>query len=208
MTEADRRGSEPVTSEYHPRNILITGGAGFIGSHVVTHLAKKYPSYNITVLDKLDYCSAKAHLDEILDQQGFEFIHGDILSADLVSYVLRSKGIDTVMHFAASTHVDNSFNSSVSFTQNNVMGTHVLLECCRMYGQIRRFVHVSTDEVYGGEGLLQDENSMLAPTNPYACSKAACEFLVRGRVVLLFHPCTVSPNMFHCFISAVRCLSL
>uniref|UniRef100_A0A7S4CQY0 NAD(P)-binding domain-containing protein n=1 Tax=Eutreptiella gymnastica TaxID=73025 RepID=A0A7S4CQY0_9EUGL len=177
-----RRASEPVTREYHPRNILLTGGCGFIGSHVVTHLATKYPSYNITVLDKLDYCAAKGHLDEISDRAGFEFIHGDILSADLVSYVLRSKAIDTVMHFAASTHVDNSFNSSVSFTQNNVMGTHVLLECCRMYGGIRRFVHVSTDEVYGGEGLLQDENSMLAPTNPYACSKAACEFLVRGYV--------------------------
>lgn len=90
--------------------------------------------------------------------------------------------IDTVMHFAASTHVDNSFSSSVSFTENNVMGTHTLLECCRLYGKIKRFIHVSTDEVYGGEGLLQTEDSMMAPTNPYACSKAAAEFLVRGYV--------------------------
>jgi dTDP-glucose 4,6-dehydratase len=104
------------------------------------------------------------------------------MSADLVSYILRSNDIDTVMHFAASTHVDNSFNSSVSFTENNVMGTHVLLECVRMYGKVRRFIHVSTDEVYGGEGTLQTEESMMAPTNPYACSKAAAEFLVRGYV--------------------------
>jgi len=87
-----------------------------------------------------------------------------------------------VLHFAASTHVDNSFSSSVSFTENNVMGTHVLLECCRIYGKVKRFIHVSTDEVYGGEGLLQTEDSTPAPTNPYACSKAAAEFLVRGYV--------------------------
>lgn len=168
--------------DYVPQSILVTGGAGFIASHFVLHLAKAYPTYPITVLDKLDYCSARAHLAELADRPGFEFVVGNVLSADLVGHLLRSKQIDTVLHFAASTHVDNSFHSSVSFTENNVMGTHVLLECCRSYGKIRRFIHVSTDEVYGGEGLLQTEDSMLAPTNPYACSKAAAEFLVRGYV--------------------------
>lgn len=165
---------------YEPKNILLTGGCGFIGSHVVTHLVKKYPLYNITVLDKMDYCSAIAHLDEVKYMRGYSFVHGNILSADLLAYILRSKDIDTIMHFAASTHVDNSFSSSVSFTENNVMGTHILLECARKYGKVKRFIHVSTDEVYGGEGLAQTEESMMAPTNPYACSKAAAEFLVRG----------------------------
>jgi len=167
---------------YTPKNILVTGGCGFIGSHVVTHLARKYPDYNITVLDKLDYCSSVRHIDEVVEMHGVKFVHGNILSSDLVSYILSLNEIDTVMHFAASTHVDNSFSSSVSFTENNVMGTHVLLECVRLYGKVRRFIHVSTDEVYGGEGDDQSEAGILAPTNPYACSKAAAEFAVMGYV--------------------------
>lgn len=179
--------------DYVPNSILITGGCGFIGSHVVRYLAEKYPTYKITILDKLDYCSAKGHIADLLENRpDFHFVHGNILSADLVAYLLRSKEIDTVMHFAASTHVDNSFSSSVSFTENNVMGTHVLLECCRLYGKIRRFIHVSTDEVYGGEGLLQTEESMMAPTNPYACSKAAAEFLVRGYVQSFHMPIIIT----------------
>lgn len=170
------------TEDYVPHSILLTGGAGFIGSHVVTHLARKYPDYKLVVLDKLDYCSSKEHLQELIGNANFRFVQGNILSADLVAYIMRQEQIDTVMHFAASTHVDNSFNSSISFTENNVMGTHTLLECARMYKGIRRFIHVSTDEVYGGETLLNTEESTMAPTNPYACSKAAAEFLCRGYV--------------------------
>lgn len=84
------------------------------------------------------------------------------------------------MNFAASTHVDNSFHSSISFTSNNVVGTHVLLEAAREYGGVKRFIHVSTDEVYGGETDFEKEESMLAPTNPYACTKAAAELICRG----------------------------
>lgn len=147
---------------------------------MVTHLSRKYPHYRIVVLDKLDYCSSKEHLRELQGSDNFRFVQGNILSADLVAYILRQEQIDTIMHFAASTHVDNSFNSSISFTENNVMGSHTLLECARMYGGVRRYIHVSTDEVYGGDTLMNTEDSTMAPTNPYACSKAAAEFLCRG----------------------------
>ena len=109
-------------------------------------------------------------------------MEGDIRSATLVNYVLKSKNIDTIVHFAAQTHVDNSFGNSLQFTQNNVVGTHVLLEAAKN-ADIKRFIHVSTDEVYG-EAEMEDEGMIetkaLEPTNPYAASKAAAEFLVKA----------------------------
>lgn len=98
-----------------------------------------------------------------------------------MDYLLRSENIDTIMNFAASTHVDYSFHSSMDFTANNVVGTHVLLEAAREYGGIKRFIHVSTDEVYGGENNFEiEEDAVLSPTNPYACTKAAAELICRG----------------------------
>ncbi|KAL4514424.1 hypothetical protein Ndes2526A_g03896 [Nannochloris sp. 'desiccata'] len=141
--------------QYTPHNILLTGGAGFIGSHVATRLVQEYPQYN--------------------------FVEGDIQSSDLLKYVLEKEQIDTVMHFAAQTHVDNSFGNSLTFTMNNTYGTHVLLESCRQYGKIRRFINVSTDEVYGETSLGKDkgltEQSRLEPTNPYSAAKAGAEML-------------------------------
>merc|ERR1712137_1094980 len=95
--------------DYIPKNILLTGGAGFIASHVAILLCKKYPNYNIVVYDRLDYCSCLENLSELNDLPNFKFIKGDIATADLVSYVLREEKIDTILHFAAQTHVDNSF---------------------------------------------------------------------------------------------------
>eukprot|EP00186_Timspurckia_oligopyrenoides_P003492 CAMPEP_0182444464 /NCGR_PEP_ID=MMETSP1172-20130603/2906_1 /TAXON_ID=708627 /ORGANISM="Timspurckia oligopyrenoides, Strain CCMP3278" /LENGTH=344 /DNA_ID=CAMNT_0024640021 /DNA_START=206 /DNA_END=1237 /DNA_ORIENTATION=+ len=167
--------------KYVPQNILLTGGAGFIGSCVAETLATKYPHYLIVVLDKLDYCSSQDNLSNVQTLKNFKFVRGDIRSKFLVDYLLRSENIDTILHFAASTHVDNSFQASVSFTTNNVVGTHVLLESAREYGKIKRFIHVSTDEVYGGDkDMMSSEESMLAPTNPYACTKAAAEFICRA----------------------------
>uniref|UniRef100_A0A7S3EE11 NAD(P)-binding domain-containing protein n=1 Tax=Rhodosorus marinus TaxID=101924 RepID=A0A7S3EE11_9RHOD len=167
--------------EYRPRNILLTGGAGFIGSHVTVKLVEKYPDYRVIVLDKGDYCSAEENLKSVLQNERFKFVHGDIRSKSLLDYLLREEQINTIMHFAASTHVDNSFGTSIGFTVNNVVGTHVLLEAAREYGKLERFIHVSTDEVYGGETqLLQTEESLLAPTNPYACTKAAAEYICRA----------------------------
>ena len=158
--------------------------SGFIASHVAILLCQKYPDYNIVVYDKLDYCSCLANLGELQDLPNFKFVKGDICSPDLVSYVLKEEEIDTVMHFAAQTHVDNSFGNSFAFTHSNIYGTHVLLESAKCCPTIRRFIHVSTDEVYGeGEDFDTDpmlEDHVLEPTNPYAATKAGAEFLVKS----------------------------
>ncbi|KAK8949387.1 putative rhamnose biosynthetic enzyme 3 [Platanthera zijinensis] len=167
---------------YKPKSILITGAAGFIASHVANRLIRNYPAYKIVVLDKLDYCSNLKNLSPSRTSPNFKFVKGDIASADLVSYLLITESIDTIMHFAAQTHVDNSFGNSLEFTKNNIYGTHVLLEACKVTGQIRRFIHVSTDEVYGetDENAVvgNHEASQLLPTNPYSATKAGAEMLV------------------------------
>ncbi|RRT41921.1 hypothetical protein B296_00028378 [Ensete ventricosum] len=167
---------------YKPKNILITGAAGFIASHVANRLVRNYPEYKIVVLDKLDYCSNLKNLNPSRSSPNFKFVKGDIGSADLVNYLLITESIDTIMHFAAQTHVDNSFGNSFEFTKNNIYGTHVLLEACKVTGQIRRFIHVSTDEVYGETDedavVGNHEASQLLPTNPYSATKAGAEMLV------------------------------
>ncbi|CAL9151536.1 unnamed protein product [Musa hybrid cultivar] len=167
---------------YNPKNILITGAAGFIASHVANRLVRNYPEYKIVVLDKLDYCSNLKNLNPSRSSPNFKFVKGDIGSADLVNYLLITESIDTIMHFAAQTHVDNSFGNSFEFTKNNIYGTHVLLEACKVTGQIRRFIHVSTDEVYGETDedavVGNHEASQLLPTNPYSATKAGAEMLV------------------------------
>ena len=167
---------------HSPKNILITGGAGFIASHVIILLVKKYPNLKIINFDRVDYCSCLENLDEIKDYPNYKFVKGNICSSDLVNFVILTENIDTIMHFAAQTHVDNSFGNSFQFTQNNIMGTHVLLESAKN-ANIRRFIHVSTDEVYGEQlpdQLAMVENQVLEPTNPYAATKAGAEFLVKS----------------------------
>ena len=127
---------------YVPKNILITGGAGFIASHVVIRFAKLYPQYHVVNYDKLDYCSCIANLKEVESLQNYTFVKGDICSSDFVTHVLETHKIDTIVHFAAQTHVDNSFGNSFQFTRNNIYGTHVLLESAKIYGQVKRFIHV------------------------------------------------------------------
>jgi len=170
------------TETYTPQNILITGGAGFIASHVVIRFVREYPQYTVVNLDKLDYCASVKNLVSIQDAPNYRFVKGDILQADLVSYVLKEHKIDTIMHFAAQTHVDNAFGNALSFTRNNVEGTHVLLECAKATnGQIKRFIMVSSDEVYGettAEAL--DEDGPMRPTQPYAATKAASEMMARA----------------------------
>jgi len=173
---------QTVAGDYSPKNILLTGGAGFIGSHVVLLLVKKYPNIKIVNFDKLDYCACLANLEEVAHLPNYKFVKGNICSSDLVNYVLKTENIDTIMHFAAQSHVDNSFGNSFQFTQNNIMGTHVLLESAKVHG-IKRFIHVSTDEVYGEQQHDQDamcEEQVLEPTNPYAATKAGAEFLAKS----------------------------
>lgn len=181
---------------YEPKNILLTGGAGFIGSNTAILLCKKYPQYKIVIYDVLDYCSCYANLEEIENMPNFKFVKGDISSPDLVSYVLKEENIDTVMHFAAQTHVDNSFGNSFAFTNTNILGTHVLLESAKNCPTIKRFIHVSTDEVYGEgedfESLPMHEEHVLEPTNPYAATKAGAEFLVKSYLRSFDLPCIIT----------------
>merc|ERR1719491_2233002 len=182
--------------DYTPTNIFLTGGAGFIASHAAILMCKKYPQYNIVVYDKLDYCSCRENLSELDDLPNFKFIKGDIASHDMLTFTFEEEKIDTVMHFAAQTHVDNSFGNSFAFTQANIYGTHVLLETAKNCPTIRRFVHVSTDEVYG-EGETMDakpmeEDHILEPTNPYAATKAGAEFLVKSYHRSFKLPCIIT----------------
>lgn len=171
-----------MASDYKPNNILITGGAGFIASHVVDLFCEKYRHYKVVVIDSLQYCASLKNLENVRNLNSFKFVEGDIRSADLVRHILLQENIDTIMHFAAETHVDNSFGNSFSFTETNVLGTHVLLEACRLLPSVKRFIHVSTDEVYGESSFLAGtsnvEAAALTPTNPYSATKAAAEMLV------------------------------
>jgi len=185
MSEKAKRQKTIVDAaapQYTPRNIMVTGGAGFIASHVVIQLVKQFPQYKIINFDKLDYCSSLRNLGEIQDAPNYKFIKGNLLSADLIKYVLETEQIDTIIHAAAQTHVDNSFGNSFTFTENNVMASHVLIEAAKVHG-IKRFIHVSTDEVYGSsydEDPRRVESDALEPTNPYAATKAAAEQIVKS----------------------------
>ena len=152
---------------------------------MLLHLVQRYPEYRLVCLDKLEYCATVNNFASIRHCSNFTFVKGDICSLDLVQHVLAAYDIDTVLHFAAQTHVDNSFGLALDFTRTNIFGTHVLLEASKhIHPQIRRFIHVSTDEVYG-ESLLSSrtrltESSQLNPSNPYAATKVAAEYLVRS----------------------------
>ncbi|KAK9456984.1 hypothetical protein V1511DRAFT_495882 [Dipodascopsis uninucleata] len=167
------------------KNILVTGGEGFIASWIVRHLALQYPHYKVICLDNLDYCSSlnnTAYLTE--NCTNYVFVEGDITCPETVKKVLEDHQIDTVIHLAALSHVDLSFGgNSYQFSLVNAYGTHVLLECAKTYGKLRRFIHVSTDEVYG-EVTTDDtevlESAILSPTNPYAASKAAADMLANA----------------------------
>jgi len=168
---------------YEPKSVLITGGCGFIGSNALNYLANKYGDIEFVNLDKMDYCSSEDNVN-IKDKSKYTFYKGNINNNELTQIIFNKHKIDTIIHFAAQTHVDNSFGNSVHFTEDNVMGTHNLLESVKAYGKIRRFIHISTDEVYGevsDDNLGCDEEaSLLNPTNPYAATKASAEFIVRS----------------------------
>ena len=167
------------------KNILITGGAGFIGSNFVNMMVEKYgDKYTYVVYDKLTYA---ANMDNLKESEGkYIFVKGDICDLDFVYETLKKYEIDAVVHFAAESHVDNSIKRPLTFTENNVMGTNSLIEACKRYwgeGSENRFVHVSTDEVYG---TLKDSDPMfvetlpLRPNSPYSASKAGSDLVVRA----------------------------
>ena len=168
------------------KSILITGGCGFIGSNFINYLFAMNDDCNIINLDAMYYCADVNNIDKKnRDSPRYTFVRGNICSFDLVRHILDTHKIDTIVHFAAQSHVQNSFDDSLQYTNDNVLGTHTLLECSRRYGKIERFVHISTDEVYG-ESMLdaneckKNEESILCPTNPYAATKAAAELIARS----------------------------
>lgn len=150
---------------------------------LVRHLVLTYPEYNIVSLDKLDYPASRNNTRMLESRPNFTFVHADVTSPDAVAQTLKKYNIDTVFHFAAQSHVDHSFGNSYQFTTTNVLGTHVMLETARNYKGIKHFIHVSTDEVYGEveeDGDDLPEESAMAPTNPYAATKAAAEMMVHA----------------------------
>lgn len=167
-------------------NILVTGGCGFIGSNFINHLSKVVNVAKIVNLDRLDYCASIDNVQIPSHSINYKFYKGDINDKDLVLHILLENDINVVVHFAAQTHVDNSFGNSIQFTYDNILGTHTLLECCREWdktNKLIKFIHISTDEVYGEVDITHQgccEKSILNPTNPYAATKAAAEFLVRS----------------------------
>lgn len=164
-------------------SILVTGGCGFIGSHFINYIFDKYNDINIINYDAMYYCASENNVKvNIINSNRYTLIKGNLNNTELISSVLEKYKIDYVVHFAAQSHVQNSFYESLSYTYDNVMGTHSLLESCRIYGKIKKIIHVSTDEVYGESKIIDDkktELSLLCPTNPYAGTKAAAELIAQ-----------------------------
>ncbi|QQE79200.1 dTDP-glucose 4,6-dehydratase [Alicyclobacillus sp. SO9] len=160
--------------------IVVTGGAGFIGSNFIQYMSRKYPDYELVNVDSLTYAGNLENFKDIDSLANYSFIKVDITDSEQVSQ-LFSQRVDAIVHFAAESHVDRSILDPGAFLKTNVMGTQVLLEAARQHG-VGKFVHVSTDEVYGslGDTGTFSENSPLASNSPYSASKASSDLLVRA----------------------------
>jgi dTDP-glucose 4,6-dehydratase len=166
------------------KNILITGGAGFIGSHVIRRFVTNYPDYNIINLDSLTYAGNLENLRDIEASNNYEFVKCDITDKDAIEALFTSKNIHSVIHLAAESHVDRSITNPIDFVMTNVVGTVVLLNAFKAHGNVTegRFYHVSTDEVYGtlGDDGKFTEETPYDPNSPYSASKASSDHFVRA----------------------------
>lgn len=170
------------------QTILVTGGAGFIGSNFIPYFLEKNKEFKVLNLDKLTYAADVKNLEEVKNNNRYHFIKGDICDKALLESIFEEYQIDGVIHFAAESHVDNSIENPEEFIQTNIFGTHVLLEVAKKYWlnndatKNNRFHHISTDEVYGalGETGFFSEKTPYAPNSPYSASKASADFLVRS----------------------------
>jgi dTDP-glucose 4,6-dehydratase len=167
--------------------LLVTGGAGFIGSNFINMFCRENPGTRVICLDALYYCADEKNVERaIRDSPNYTFVHTNLQDYEALVELIQNAAITHVIHFAAQSHVQASFSDSRAYTQDNVVGTHNLLEACRLHDpHLRKFIHVSTDEVYG-ESMLGDgetsktEQSVLCPTNPYAATKAAAELIAQS----------------------------
>jgi len=160
--------------------MLVTGGAGFIGSNFIRHMLTEHPDTRIVNLDALTYAGNLENLRDVADNPNYTFVRGDICEPKTVAAVFRDHPIDTVVHFAAESHVDRSISDGSAFVRTNVLGTFTLLDCARKHG-VRRFIHISTDEVYGSTrkgSFVETDN--LNPSSPYSSSKASSDLLARS----------------------------
>ena len=184
------------------RSLLITGGAGFIGANFVHHWLGRHPGDRLVVLDALTYAGNRANLAAAEGKSGFRFVQGDICDEQLVQKIFAEEHIDTVVHFAAESHVDRSIAGPDAFIHTNIVGTHVLLKAARAAwlgsegaAEGRRFHHVSTDEVFGSLGPKDPaftEETPYAPNSPYSASKASSDHLVRAYHHTYGLPTTIS----------------
>ncbi|MFA5050819.1 MAG: dTDP-glucose 4,6-dehydratase [Patescibacteria group bacterium] len=159
------------------KKILVTGGAGFIGSNFIHYIFKKYKNYQIVNLDKLNYCGNLENLKDIEKNPNYKFIKGDICDKNLIDNLLKNEKPDAIINFAAMTHVDRSILDAEEFIKTNILGVQILLEASKKY-KISRFIQISTDEVYGSilKGKFK-ETDILDPSSPYSASKASAELL-------------------------------
>ncbi|MDY3002809.1 dTDP-glucose 4,6-dehydratase [Romboutsia timonensis] len=178
------------------KKMLITGGAGFIGSNFIHYILSKYNDYQVINLDKLTYAANLENLKDIEDNKNYKFIHGDIADKEFIFKLFEDKKFDIVINFAAESHVDNSILNPQIFTITNILGTQVLLDACRKYN-IKRFHQISTDEVYGelpldDKNILFTEKTPLNPSSPYSASKASADMLVKSYYRTYSLPITIS----------------
>ena len=178
------------------KKMLITGGAGFIGSNFIHDILSKYNDYQVINLDKLTYAANLDNLKDIEDNKNYRFIHGDIADQEFIFKLFENEKFDIVINFAAESHVDNSILNPQIFTITNILGTQVLLDACRKYN-IKRFHQVSTDEVYGelpldDKNILFTEKTPLNPSSPYSASKASADMLVKSYYRTYSLPITIS----------------
>ncbi len=175
------------------KNLLVTGGAGFIGSNFVIYMLNKYPDYSIIVYDKLTYAGNLDNLLEVSDEPRYHFVQGDICDATAVAQAITQYDIDTIVNFAAETHVDRSIMDPDAFIQTSVYGTYVLLEASKQFS-LERFHQISTDEVYGHipHGQSSKETDKLDPRSPYAASKASADLMVNAYFVTYGLPVTIT----------------
>ncbi len=176
--------------------IIVTGGAGFIGSNFIFHMLKKYPDYKIVCLDKLTYAGNLSTLKDVIDNQNFRFVKADICDKDAVDFLFAEEKPNIVVNFAAESHVDRSIENPSVFIETNIMGTQVLMDTSRKYG-VERYHQVSTDEVYGDlpldrRDLLVTEKTPIRTSSPYSASKAGADLLVQAYHRTFGLPITIS----------------
>ena len=177
-------------------NIIVTGGAGFIGSNFVFHMLKKYPDYRIICLDKLTYAGNLSTLASVMDNPNFRFVKADICDREAVNKLFEEEHPDIVVNFAAESHVDRSIEDPGIFLQTNIIGTSVLMDACRKYG-IQRYHQVSTDEAYGDRpldrpDLFFTEDNKIKASSPYSASKASADLFVMAYHRTFGIPVTIS----------------